>query len=314
MKALYKAIKTVGPSRAPIFIHGESGTGKDLAADALHKHSPRAQQALIPINCASIPLSLIESELFGHVKGAFTGAHTDHNGAFIQADKGTLFLDEVADLDIQIQAKLLRVLQTGEVRRIGETKHRLVDVRIISATHRDLHSLVRAGSFRADLFYRLHVVPIRLPALRERGDDILLIAQFMLTKYAREDGRSFKTFSLQTQELLVRHTWPGNVRELINTIRAAVAMHDGEVIEAAMLRDPLHLSHQFGDFVDAAEKINSAHLSTNQVQLLAVVERNAIAAALNLFSGNVTQAAKALGVNPSTIHRKIATYVEPISD
>lgn len=300
MRDLYQAIKTVGPSRAPVFIHGESGTGKDLAAEAIHRHSLRSAQALIPINCASIPLSLIESELFGHVKGAFTGAHTDHNGAFIQADKGTLFLDEVADLDMQIQAKLLRVLQTGEVR-------------IISATHRDLHSLVRAGSFRADLFYRLYVVPVSMPTLRERGDDILLIAQFMLTKYAREDGRKFKTFSPQSQELLVRHTWPGNVRELINTIRAAVAMHDGEVIEAAMLRDPLQLSRQFGDFIDTAEKINATHLSANQVQLLAVVERNAIAAALNLFSGNVTQAAKALGVNPSTIHRKIATYDEPNS-
>jgi two-component system repressor protein LuxO len=313
MKAVYKAIKTVGPSRAPVFIHGESGTGKDLAAEAIHHHSHRAQQALIPINCASIPLNLIESELFGHVKGAFTGAQTDHNGAFIQADKGTLFLDEVADLDIQIQAKLLRVLQTGEVRKIGEKKHRHVDVRIISATHRDLHTLVRAGTFRADLFYRLYVVPLSLPSLRERGDDILLIAQFILKKYALEDGRRFKTFSPQSQELLARHSWPGNVRELINTIRAAVAMHDGEVIEVGMLRDPLQLSQQFSAFSEVAEKNKQVPLSTNQIQLLAVVERNAIAAALNICSGNVTQAAKALGVSPSTIHRKIASYAEPLS-
>ena len=308
MHALYKSIETVAPSQAPVFIHGETGTGKDLAAKAIHAHSLRSGQAFVPINCASISGDLIESELFGHVKGAFTGAHTDHNGAFMQAHRGTLFLDEVAELDLRTQAKLLRVLQTGEMRRVGDKEHRTVDVRVISATHRDLAAVVRAGGFRADLFHRLYVVPIKVPALRERGDDILLIAQYMLKKYADEDGRRFKDFSPQARELLVRHTWPGNVRELINTIRAAVALHDGEIIQVAMLRGPLQVNQALGGAGNAAENCASALPRANAIEPLAVVERNAIAAALRLFEGNVTHAAKALGVNASTIHRKMTAY------
>jgi two-component system repressor protein LuxO len=163
---------------------------------------------------------LIESELFGHVKGAFTGATNDRNGAFIEADRGTLFLDEIAELDINVQAKLLRALQTGEVRRVGETKSRMVDVRIVCASHRDMYAQVQAGLFREDLFYRLYVVPVDLPPLRERGEDIPLIAQAMLARYAKEDGKQFSEFSAAAAARLAAYGWPGNVRELINVVRA----------------------------------------------------------------------------------------------
>lgn len=312
MLQLYKNISAVAPSRAPVFIFGESGTGKELAADAIHRKSPRSQHALIPINCASIPHDLIESELFGHVKGAYTGAYTDRSGAFLEADKGTLFLDEVAELDKQTQAKLLRVLQTGEVRRVGESRCRFVDVRVLSATHRDVHALVRSGEFRQDLFYRLHVVPLVIPPLRDRGQDILLIAQHMLQQFAREDGRCFREFSSQAKAFLLAHVWPGNVRELMNTIRAAVALNDGVTMQLEMLCGGLHGGQVPLDdhFVQAATPRLDPQVGP--IQTLAKLERDAIAAALHSFGGNVTHAAKALGVNPSTIHRKMTSYAQTV--
>jgi two-component system, repressor protein LuxO len=239
MQTIYKMIDTVAQSNAPVCITGESGTGKELAANAIHARSPRKSKNLVAINCAAIPKELIESELFGHARGAFTGAVADRQGVFIEADKGTLFLDEIAELDLAVQAKLLRVLQTGEVKRLGEDKTRIVDVRIVCATHRNLQERVRQGEFREDLFYRLYVVPIDLPPLRERGDDVVLIARKLLTQYAREDGRQFTDFSADALAALTAHNWPGNVRELINVVRAAVALHDGKTVELAMLPDSL---------------------------------------------------------------------------
>ncbi len=239
MQTVYKMIDTVAQSNAPVCITGESGTGKELAANAIHARSPRKLKNLVAINCAAIPKELIESELFGHTKGAFTGAVADRQGVFIEADKGTLFLDEIAELDLSVQAKLLRVLQTGEVKRLGEDKTRIVDVRIVCATHRNLLERVRQGEFREDLFYRLYVVPIDLPPLRERGDDVALIARKLLIQYAREDGRQFTEFSAEALRALAAHNWPGNVRELINVIRAVVALHDGKTVELGMLPDNL---------------------------------------------------------------------------
>ncbi len=235
MQTVYKMIETVASSNAPVCITGESGTGKELAANAIHARSPRRNKNFVAINCAAIPKDLIESELFGHGKGAFTGAVSDRQGVFIEADKGTLFLDEIAELDLGVQAKLLRVLQTGEVKRLGEDKTRIVDVRIVCATHRKLQEQVRQGEFREDLFYRLYVVPIDLPPLRARGGDVALIAQDMLLKFAQEDGKQFRNFSADAMTALSAHPWPGNVRELLNVIRAVAALHDGTTVELDML-------------------------------------------------------------------------------
>ena len=237
MQTVYKMIETVAQSNAPVCITGESGTGKELAANAIHARSPRKHKKLVAINCAAIPKELIESELFGHAKGAFTGAVAERQGVFIEADKGTLFLDEIADLDFGVQAKLLRVLQTGEVKRLGEDKTRIVDVRIVCATHRNLQERVRQREFREDLFYRLYVVPIDLPPLRARGGDVALIARDLLAQYAREDGKQFTDFSPGALAALTAHNWPGNVRELVNVVRAVVALHDGKTVEANMLPD-----------------------------------------------------------------------------
>ena len=237
MQTVYKMIETVAQSNAPVCITGESGTGKELAANAIHARSPRKHKKLVAINCAAIPKELIESELFGHAKGAFTGAVAERQGVFIEADKGTLFLDEIADLDFGVQAKLLRVLQTGEVKRLGEDKTRIVDVRIVCATHRNLQERVRQREFREDLFYRLYVVPIDLPPLKARGGDVALIARDLLAQYAREDGKQFTDFSPGALAALTAHNWPGNVRELVNVVRAVVALHDGKTVEANMLPD-----------------------------------------------------------------------------
>ncbi len=239
MQAVYRMIETVAASNAPVCISGESGTGKELVALAIHTRSARRHKKLVTVNSAAIPRELIESELFGHVKGAFTGASADRPGVFQEADQGTLFLDEIAELDLGAQAKLLRVLQTGEVKRLGEDKTRIVDVRIICATHRDLRARVRTGEFREDLFYRLYVVPIELPPLRSRGNDVLLIANELLMRYAKEDGKRFRSFSEDAQAALLAHAWPGNVRELINVIRAVVALNDAIEVQASML--PLEL-------------------------------------------------------------------------
>lgn len=324
MLAVYRMIETVAASRAPVFVQGESGTGKELAAEAIHRCSNRAGASLVAINCAAIPKDLIESELFGHVKGAFTGATNDRNGAFIEADRGTLFLDEIAELDINVQAKLLRALQTGEVRRVGETKSRMVDVRIVCASHRDMYTQVQAGLFREDLFYRLYVVPVDLPPLRERGEDIPLIAQAMLARYAKEDGKQFSEFSAAAAARLAAYGWPGNVRELINVVRAVVAMNDAVVVEEAML-PPKLLGRAPAGFVagPAVRALAMAPVAvpvgelpapaggpgpTAVVRPLADVEREAIEHAMRVFGGNITHAAKALCVNPSTIYRRMAIW------
>jgi two-component system, repressor protein LuxO len=334
MQTVYRMLETVAASNAPVCIIGESGTGKELAAAAVHARSSRRDKKLVPINCAAIPRELIESELFGHVKGAFTGAAADRLGAFSEADQGTLFLDEIAELDISVQAKLLRVLQTGEVKRLGEDKTRHVDVRIVCATHRNLMERVRAGAFREDLFYRLYVVPIELPPLRARGDDVELIARELLQRYAREDGKRFEDFSPEAMALLRAHPWPGNVRELVNVVRAVVALHDGQVVQAVMLpaavrgaaaapvleEAPWFAASQAGPLEPvpvapaaprvAAPEPGGAALGYDpaQVRPLVDMEREAVDYALRAYGGNVAQAARALQVNPSTLYRKIQAW------
>ncbi len=321
MRALYQMIQTVASSRAPVMITGESGTGKELAAKAVHDLSPRAGKPFVAINCAAIAKDLIESELFGHVKGAYTGAHSDRKGAFLEADGGTLFLDEIAEMALDVQAKVLRALQSGEVRRLGDSKLQQVNIRVVCATHRDLQAMVQAQSFREDLYYRLHVVPLEMPALRERGDDILLIAQAFLTQFAAEEHKDFQRFSPDAQQRIMEHGWPGNVRELINTVRAIVALFNAKQVDAAMVQATLRKSSERSQTKNHAGEPKPAlqrqeppasktleHANHHSIRPLAQVEREAIEHAIERSGGNITQAAQALEVNASTLYRKIALW------
>lgn len=235
MQVLYSHIHKVAPTQSTVLILGESGTGKELVARALHQQSKRAQAPLICVNCAAIPESLIESELFGHEKGAFTGAHNARTGLVEAADGGTLFLDEIGELPLEAQARLLRVLQEGEIRRVGAVQSQHVDVRLIAATHRDLKHLAQTGAFREDLYYRLHVISLQVPALRERGADILEIAQAFLTRQASTLGRTDLILSQAACALINQYSWPGNVRELENAIERSVILCEGTEISPELL-------------------------------------------------------------------------------
>ncbi len=241
MRELYEQIRRVAPSRAPVFVTGESGTGKEVTAQAIHGRSGRMRDRFVAINCGAIPKDLMESEIFGHVKGAFTGATEDRPGAAELADGGTLFLDEICEMDLALQTKLLRFIQTGEVRRVGDTKLRKVDVRFVCATNRDPLADVAAGRFREDLYYRLCVLPLHLPPLRKRGDDVVALAEAFLARFSAEEGRHFRGFDAAALSIVSGFGWPGNVRQLQNVIRRLVVMHDGDRVTAAML--PLALAH-----------------------------------------------------------------------
>ncbi len=235
MQDLFGKIRKVAPTDSTALIQGESGTGKELVARALHNLSRRAKAPLISVNCAAIPETLIESELFGHEKGAFTGATAGRTGLVEAADGGTLFLDEIGELPLEAQARLLRVLQEGEIRRVGSVQSQKVDVRLIAATHRDLKSLAKTGQFREDLFYRLNVIALKLPPLRERGGDVLEIARAFLQRQAKRMERGELRFAPEAEKTISQYTWPGNVRELENAIERAVILCDGSVISADLL-------------------------------------------------------------------------------
>ena len=235
MQALYGKIRKVAPTSSNVLIQGESGTGKELVARALHNLSKRSRAPLISVNCAAIPESLIESELFGHEKGAFTGASSGRAGLVEAADGGTLFLDEIGELPLEAQARLLRVLQDGEIRRVGAVQSQRVDVRLIAATHRDLKSLAKVGQFREDLYYRLHVISLHLPALRERGEDVCEIAQAFLARQSAAMDRPELRFSPRALQAIRLYSWPGNVRELENAIERSVILCEGEEITADLL-------------------------------------------------------------------------------
>lgn len=307
MQAVYRIIDAAAPSKASIFITGESGTGKEVCAEAIHNQGKRAEHPFIAINCAAIPKDLMESEVFGHAKGAFTGAITQRDGAASQADGGTLFLDEIAEMDIELQTKLLRFIQTGTFQKVGGTKLEEVDVRFICATNRDPLEAVKLGGLREDLYYRLHVVPIHLPPLRERGDDIIAIARNFLVKFSKEEGKRFNTFSAEVEGIFRNYSWPGNVRQLINVMRNIVVLHDQETVLPAHLPAPLNAD------MDSAKSIQNIALLPEEtarqtadilVRPLAVVERETIENAIKKCDGNVPRAAALLEVSPSTIYRK----------
>jgi DNA-binding NtrC family response regulator len=265
MQDLYSKIRKVAPTDSNVLIQGESGTGKELVARALHNLSRRAKAPMISVNCAAIPETLIESELFGHEKGAFTGASAGRAGLVEAADGGTLFLDEIGELPLEAQARLLRVLQEGEIRRVGSVQSQKVDVRLIAATHRDLKNLAKVGQFREDLYYRLHVIALKLPALRERGNDVLDIARSFLTRQSAKAGRNDLRFAPDAEQAIRQYTWPGNVRELENAVERAVILCESPEITAELLGIDIELSDlEDEDFIGLAPQQGSASSTAHE--------------------------------------------------
>jgi two-component system response regulator HydG len=303
MKALMDMLAMVAPSEATVLITGESGTGKELIARSLHLNSPRRDRALVVVNCAAITETLLESELFGHEKGAFTGADKRREGRFMQADRGTIFLDEIAETSSTMQAKLLRVLQQKEIQRVGGEQVIQVDVRIVAATNRDLQTEVAAGRFREDLFYRLNVMPLNVPPLRDRLDDIPLLADYFLRKYATKNRKAVKGFSPLAMDMLLKYDWPGNVRELENAIERAVILLTGEHITEKQL--PLGIVQNYPDQDLPA---TPAAPATDGTRSLEAIEREAILATLEATDGNKSETARRLGITRKTLHNKLKSY------
>ncbi|MFT3914921.1 MAG: sigma 54-interacting transcriptional regulator [Anaeromyxobacteraceae bacterium] len=297
MRRMLERARVVAKTDSSVVVSGESGVGKERVARLLHGDSPRAAKPFVAVNCGAIPDSLLERELFGHAKGAYTGADAEGIGLFEAANGGTLFLDEIGEVPPQMQVKLLRALQEKEIRRVGETRTRPVDVRIVAATNRDLAAEVAAGRFRRDLFYRLRVIELRIPPLRERPEDVLPLARFFLASLARSMRRPVTGISAQAAELLKRHAWPGNVRELQNAIEYAVALCGGAQVKPEDL--PEELRH--------AAPVAQVR---GGVRPLEQVEREAILGAMRATKGNKHEAAEALGIGLATLYRKLKAYGE----
>jgi len=290
MQGVFRSIAKVISSSATVLISGESGTGKELVARAIHYHSPRASSPFVPVNCGAIPEELLESELFGHVKGAFTGALETRAGFFQTADGGTIFLDEISETSLSMQVKLLRVLQDREVVMVGSTRPRKVDARILASTNKDLAGLVKKGFFREDLFFRVHVITIDLPPLRERGEDLLLLIHHFTARFAEELGKPVPQFSDQALQVLRNYHWPGNVRELENVIQRLIVMTDGGLIEVPDLPSLMRFS--------ALQEVGFH-------RTLAEVEEEYIRNVLASVNGNKTRAAKVLGIDRKTLREKL---------
>jgi two-component system, NtrC family, response regulator AtoC len=297
MTEIFEIVQQVAPTRATLLVLGESGTGKELIAKAVHQLSPRAKQAFVTVHCAALAPTLLESELFGHEKGAFTGAHERRIGRFEQAQGGTLFLDEIGEIDATIQVKLLRFLGERTFERVGSNKTLSADVRLIAATNKNLEELVKQGKFREDLFFRLRVVEIELPPLRERAGDIPLLAQSFLREFARENGKAVNDFTADALQLLMNHPWPGNVRELRTAIEHAVVLCRGEKIAARDLPASVRGSRP-------AE----ASLSLRNDLTVKEAEKQLIMRALKDTGGNRTVAAQKIGMSRRTFHRKLHAY------
>ncbi len=327
MKGIYQTIERVAPSKASVFITGESGTGKEVCAEAIHKLSNCRSGKFVPLNCAAIPKDLIESEIFGHVKGAFTGAIGTRIGAVGIADGGTLFLDEICEMDLSLQSKLLRFIQTGKFYKVGSNVMEHVDIRIICATNRNPLLEVKAGRFREDLYYRLHVIPIHLPPLRERGDDVERIATKFLLEFSKEENKAFRRFTIRASQLLLCYDWPGNVRQLQNVMRQIVVMNDGDEVTEEMLpavireaanrgseslygpmimQPPAVMNTANTSFIPAHDGLRPAR--AEEIRPIAEIEQIYIENAIKICGGSIDRAAKYLEINPSTIYRKKATW------
>jgi DNA-binding NtrC family response regulator len=313
MQAVYRIIDSAAASRATIFITGESGTGKEVCAQAIHQRSPRREKAFVAINCAAIPRDLMESEIFGHVKGAFTGAVADRDGAAKRADQGTLFLDEICEMDLDLQSKLLRFVQTGSFVKVGGHVTDKVDVRFICASNRDPLKEVEVGRFREDLYYRLHVIPVHLPPLRDRDEDVVSIARYFLTLFAKEEGKRFQGFAPEVEAVVRTYSWPGNVRQLQNVLRNVVVLNDGETVSADMLPPPLNqLDSNVRSVRVPAAAVGAPATGPSIVgdgtvagiRPLWQVEKDVIEEAIRICQGNIPRAATHLGISASTIYRK----------
>ena len=314
MQAVYAKIRSVSRSMATVFVTGESGTGKEICAQALHDYSNRASGPFVPLNCGAIPADLLESEVFGHLKGSFTGAISDKPGAAAVADGGTLFLDEICELDMNLQAKLLRFLQTSSIQPVGAARPQKVNVRIICASNRDPMEEVRQGRFREDLYYRLYVVPIHLPPLRERDNDVVEVAETELRNYANIEGKTFLGLSPEVKTLFRQLPWPGNIRQMKNVLRTVVVMNDGPVVTRDMLPDGLHkelLAPQCPVATsEQQEPPPSIDLDGLVGKPLAEIERLVIEETIARFGGSIPKASRVLDVSPSTIYRKVEAWKE----
>lgn len=313
MLEIYKMVQNIGRSTATVFVTGESGTGKEVCAQAIHDVSSRAKGPFVPLNCGAIPRDLLESEVFGHLKGSFTGAIADKKGAAAAASGGTLFLDEICEMDLSLQTKLLRFLQTSTIQPVGATKAQMVDVRIVCATNRDPMAEVRAGRFREDLFYRLHVVPIHMPPLRDRPEDVMQIADKILATFNEEEGKGFTGFSPEVRDIFVSMEWPGNVRQLMNTIRNVVVLNDGPIVLPEMLPSEVTMPHRGmgngnGQTASSPDAMQTEGHPSNVTAFigtpLATLERDFIEATIDFCDGSIPQAARLLDVSPSTLYRK----------
>ncbi len=309
MKRIHGTIASVARSMATVFITGESGTGKELCALAVHANSNRANGPFIALNCGAIPQDLLESEVFGHMKGSFTGAISDKPGAAAAADGGTLFLDEICEMAPALQTKLLRFLQTSTVQPVGATRPRKVNVRIVCATNRDPLDAVRRGHFREDLYYRLYVVPVHMPPLRDRGQDIIEIADAALTRFAQEEGRQFHGLDPTVRALMLSLPWPGNVRQLLNVMRNVVVLNQGGWVTTDMLppglaEETLPADPQLHALASPEVLVPDALLGLT----LAEAERRLIEATLAHYGGSIPKTARVLDVSPSTLYRKIEAW------
>jgi two-component system response regulator FlrC len=305
MKELIQLARTVAQSKATVLIQGASGTGKELVASLIHENSTRSAKPFVAINCAAIPENLLESELFGYERGAFTGAVTSKAGKFEFANGGTLLLDEISEMDIRLQAKLLRVIQEGEVDRIGGRKPVPVDVRIIATTNRNLAECVREGAFRQDLFYRLNVVNLTLPLLAERLGDVRLLSNYFMLSYGTKGGKQIKGFAPEALRLLEMHTWPGNIRELENVIERAVITATGELIREQDIHIERPAQSQLDDSNDPSAQ---GRKGWEPGRTLDDIEKSVILEALQYHRGNRTHTAKALGISIRTLRNKLADY------
>jgi two-component system, NtrC family, response regulator AtoC len=301
MLEIFRTITKIADFKTTVLVTGESGTGKELVARAIHERSSRARAPFVTLNCGAIPENLLESELFGHRKGAFTDATTDRRGLFEEADGGTLFLDEIGELPVTLQVKLLRALQEGTIRRLGDTKDVKVDVRIITATHRDLTADVKAGRFREDLFYRINVLPIHVPALRSRREDVSLLIDHFVTRNNARLGTSIRGVSVEVRKLLLEYGWPGNVRELENTVERAMVLTEADVLQVTDLPERIR---------EALDPV-SVHLASGELSIKktsAAIEQILIRRALQKTKGNRTRAADLLEISHRALLYKIKDY------
>jgi two-component system response regulator HydG len=296
IREIFKLLEMVAPSEATVLLLGETGTGKELVAQAIHRNSPRAAGPFVAVNCAALPEALLESELFGHERGSFTGATNRRDGRFVMAHQGILFLDEVGELSLPIQAKILRVLQAREFEPLGSTRTVKVDVRIITATNRDLEKMVREGRFREDLFYRLNVFPVVLPPLRERQEDLPALAEFFLRKFGEKNRREGIALGPEVLEAFRRYPWPGNIRELENVMERAVIVCQGNTISVENLPPAFQ---QRGGFAGAGEE--------KELEL-PELERQLISRTLDRVAGQRQQAAEILGISLDELNLKIRSY------